>query len=357
MSIILTKSGNKTVRLDREMIRDENYLQKYVSENPMVLPLSDIRDDFEMVILAREFPTLSGPIDILAIDDQSRLNIIETKLYRNPDKRLVLAQILDYGASLWSGFEDSEQLVNHIQDITLRQKERSLENLLSEELGLSNEEVPAFLQDIHDTYASDGIRYIVLMDQIDDRLKNLISYINANSAFEVVGVQLDYYRHEDLQLIIPKLYGADRHKKAPAATGASRRKWDETTFFKEAEQHLKKEVLDKVKQLYSWSLQNADQIKWGTGSARGSFNPAFKSYGNRSLFSVYTDGELHINFAWHFRENTDPEFVQRFAKNLVNKRVAELPDDFLGKNLILNKSEWMDKVDIFVNSIEEALSD
>jgi hypothetical protein len=49
----------------------------------------------------RAFPTNSGPIDALGINKDGEIYIIETKLYKNPDKRLVVAQVLDYGASLW----------------------------------------------------------------------------------------------------------------------------------------------------------------------------------------------------------------------------------------------------------------
>jgi RecB family endonuclease NucS len=54
--------------------------------------------------LAREFSTKSGPIDALGVDKDGELYLIETKFYKNPDKRTVVAQVLDYGASLWSNF-------------------------------------------------------------------------------------------------------------------------------------------------------------------------------------------------------------------------------------------------------------
>jgi hypothetical protein len=44
----------------------------------------------------------AGPLDLLAADPQGRLVIVEFKRgTENPDVRKVVAQVLDYGASLW----------------------------------------------------------------------------------------------------------------------------------------------------------------------------------------------------------------------------------------------------------------
>ncbi|MBK7447808.1 MAG: hypothetical protein IPJ45_17645 [Ignavibacteria bacterium] len=58
-----------------------------------------------MFVVAREFRTDSGSIDALAIDKDGDLYVIETKLFRNSDKRTVVAQALDYGASLWRHYD------------------------------------------------------------------------------------------------------------------------------------------------------------------------------------------------------------------------------------------------------------
>lgn len=78
-------------------------MQNYIQENPEALPVYEIREDIRLFIIAREFPTKSGPIDALGIDKDGEVYIIETKLYKNPDKRLVVAQVLDYGAAVWAG--------------------------------------------------------------------------------------------------------------------------------------------------------------------------------------------------------------------------------------------------------------
>ena len=56
----------------------------------------EIDEDIRVLILMREFPTNSGPIDALGVDANGNIYIVETKLYKNPDKRGCSA-----GVGLW----------------------------------------------------------------------------------------------------------------------------------------------------------------------------------------------------------------------------------------------------------------
>src|SRR3989344_8145326 len=106
MSIIISQKGKPAIKIDKSSFEKEGYLQEYLYDNPELIPIYEIDEDIKLLIVAREFQTNSGPIDALALDKNGQLYIIETKLYKNPDKRLVVAQVLDYGAALWSHFLD-----------------------------------------------------------------------------------------------------------------------------------------------------------------------------------------------------------------------------------------------------------
>ena len=106
MSIIISKNLKNAVKLDRSSFALENNLQQFIFDNPESIPLYDIKEDIHLLILAREFSTSSGPIDAIGVDRDGEIYLVETKLYKNSDKRLVIAQVLDYGASLWKTFTD-----------------------------------------------------------------------------------------------------------------------------------------------------------------------------------------------------------------------------------------------------------
>ena len=106
MSLIISENGKGAQRLNPSGFDKEDYLQQYIYNNPDAVPVYEIDEDIRLLILAREFGTASGPIDALGVDQNGNIYLVETKLYKNPDKRTVVAQVLDYGASLWSSSID-----------------------------------------------------------------------------------------------------------------------------------------------------------------------------------------------------------------------------------------------------------
>ncbi len=103
---IIISNQEGTRKIEESTFKAESKLQEYIYNNPEVLPIEEIDDDIPFMIVAREVPTSSGPIDALGLDANGNIYVIETKLYKNSDKRTVLAQVLDYGAALWKHTND-----------------------------------------------------------------------------------------------------------------------------------------------------------------------------------------------------------------------------------------------------------
>ena len=140
MPIILARRGKPAQRLVRTVIQDESYLQKYIADNPDVLPLDQLNQEIRPLFLVREFPTPSGPIDALATDQDANLYLIETKLYKNPDKRIVLAQVLDYGAALWKAYWDPDDFLKALDLLMAEHGGKGLSQRLKETYGHEEED-------------------------------------------------------------------------------------------------------------------------------------------------------------------------------------------------------------------------
>ncbi|MGI9105753.1 MAG: hypothetical protein ACR2G4_05845 [Pyrinomonadaceae bacterium] len=212
MSIIISRGGKDAHKPERANIENEKYLQSYICENPESLPLDEIEENIKLLILAREFPTKSGEIDALGIDYEGNIYVIETKLYKNQDKRIVLAQVLDYGASLWRTYEDS--------DLFIKELERSVSKIVADSL---TERIRKFyqtdvdgateiLQKVRQNLRDGYFSFVVLMDYIEDCLRDLLIFVNQNSRFNIYGVEMEFYKFEDYEILIPKLYGAEVKK-------------------------------------------------------------------------------------------------------------------------------------------------
>lgn len=284
MSIIISKQGKNARRLQRTSIQQEEYLQAYVHNNPDVLPLDELKDNLRLLILAREFNTASGPIDALGVDTDGEIYIIEAKLDKNADRRRIIAQALDYGAALWAS---PEILMQQLSGSEWRTR-------LTEFLGGDEAVTAAHLAAVQQNAAAGRFWFVVLMDRLDDRLRDLISFVNANSRFKILGVELNLYQDGDLEILIPTLYGAEIAKDAATdlkTSGALRVQPSRDSFLAGASK-LAKDAAETLEEMLNWS----------TAHGRVEFHPTSfgfiaESISAKAIFWIYhTEGKLEFNF-------------------------------------------------------------
>jgi hypothetical protein len=106
----LLKDGDDFVVLEESEFDAEVALQEALKRNPQVVPVADL-DLAEVVVIGREVALPAGSIDLLMADAEGRVVIVEAKLSTNPElRRQVVAQVLEYGASLWRTAPTLERL-------------------------------------------------------------------------------------------------------------------------------------------------------------------------------------------------------------------------------------------------------
>lgn len=226
MAIIISKNGKNAEKVDQSNFALEDKLQEYIYDNPDTIPLYEIDEDTRLFIAAREFSTKSGPIDALGFDARGNIYVVETKLYKNPDKRTVVAQALDYGASLWRHATDFDTFIQQLDMHAQRQFSEDFRAKYAEFFGI--EDVTESMQTIRNNLSDGVIKFVVLMDRLHDALKDLVIFVNQNSKFDLYAVELEYYVHDNFEIIIPKLYGAEV-KKTVTSTASSAGSWIDST--------------------------------------------------------------------------------------------------------------------------------
>ncbi len=326
MSIIISRKGKDAKKLEVKPIPQEDYLQRYIYANPEALPMEEIGEDIRLLVLAREFDTQSGPIDAIAIDQDGEIYIIETKLYSNPDKRKVLAQVLDYGASLWRGFGGADAVVSALRDATRSSLGKPLGDVLQEHYGLDESGSREVIQSLRQNIENGAFRFVILMDRLDDRLKDLISFVNENSRFTLYGVELEFYEFKEYEIVIPKLYGAEARK--DVGSGSPRRTWNEDEFFEEISSNLDADHAAAVRRIYEFARNSADSISWGTGLNVGTFNAKYQKIARPSVFTVNTDGNLALNFGWLGDSESGRRAIEQLAAGVQDELHLALPPDY-----------------------------
>jgi len=146
------------------------------------------------------------------------LSCLKTKLYKNPDKRQVVAQVLDYGAALWHNTRDANQFLQQINTYLTNQNQPELATRVQEFFGLTDEGRDQLLQQVQQNFQDGNFKFVVLMDTLHEQLKNLILYLNQNSKFDIYAVELKYYKHESYEIVIPRLFGSEVKKDLTSKT-------------------------------------------------------------------------------------------------------------------------------------------
>ena len=307
-------------------------------------------------MLVREFPTTSGPIDALAVDADGDVYLIETKLYKNADKRRVIAQIMDYGAALWRAAESPESFVERIDEILTARFQTTLVSTISTYYSLEGPQLTQYMDSLNQSVVNGRFRFVVLMDQLDDGLKNLISFINTNSSFDILGVGLDFYQHEGLDILIPTLFGAETKKAAGPSTSGARRPWNSETFFADADARNDGETVSAARELLAWCEANADEVSWGTGAKSGSFSPKFARIDPHSILSLYSNGDLTFNFKRLDSNQRAVDWARDFGEHLRDTGVfPSLPADFANRHIYLKPEIWKSRVPLLLRTLDEMI--
>jgi hypothetical protein len=356
---IVVKDADGAHQLDASGVQDEGHLQRFIFENPDSLPLADVKQDARLMIVGREFPTSSGPIDVLAIDGDGDIYVVETKLYKNPDKRRVIAQLLDYGAALWRGYADPGSFIAALEASVNRQAGGTLHENVAEFYELDEEEAAEAIRCIAENLGHGNFKFVVLMDQLDSRLRDLILFLNQRSRFDVYAVVMQFYRHADIEIVIPKLFGAEVAKDTPRQPPKTKG-WNATTFFEAAKQSVNPNQLDVIQRVYRFATQHADQVRWARG-VRGAFRPQFKRPYEEihikgkvgPLFTVHTDGELSLNFGALSRHEQLKRYRDRFAARLRELDFPSIPDDVESDAVTIPIDQWERHVSQLLQAVQE----
>jgi hypothetical protein len=352
MSIIISQDGKKAQKIDKQDIEKENYLQNYIHENPESIPVYEIEEDKKLLVVAREFRTESGPIDALAIDQDGDVYVVETKLYKNPDKRTVVAQALDYGASLWRHSNFDELMVKVNIEVNNKFKV-SFENKFKDFFNTDDDRY-SFAVDAMKRNLRDGnIKFVILMDSVEDRLKDLIVYVNQNSQFDIYAVQMEYYRFEKYEIIIPKLFGVEVKKSLSSSETRIIKTWTPSEFLFDAKGRLTTEQYEAVEKLFKFSEEKSDDLALGKGQGKATINPIFNKLSERKIYGLDSDGKLGFHIEWALSGAVNDEAKKKLQ--LISEEIKQLEllvseGEFREKNKMDN---WMPKVDNIITILKE----
>jgi hypothetical protein len=362
MAILFSKNGQDAKWLKPVGFADETVLQKYIVDNPHSIPLSGFKEDANLVIICREFTTEHGEfIDHVGLDKDGEIYLIETKQYSNTDKRRVVAQVIDYGATLSSTPSSFDSFIEKSGNWISKTYHITLDEYLQSHFNFDEKELEILYQNIESNYSANKFRFIIVMDKANDKIKKYVSFMNANSNFSIFLSEFQRYEEGDYEIIIPNLFGAENERRK-TSTSSTRNNWNKNDFdesFSNADHDAKtKEAIESLITFTKNRMPKDWENTWheyfgGTGK-----EPIFLGYlpkiyeGERAVFQIYSkSGDISIKF-WALHEDISllKKFVQECNEN--NFEIIKTKHDSGVNQLFLKKEEWVPKVKDFLSILE-----
>ena len=182
-----------------------------MAEHPGLIPGAS-----DTAATCREFPTDSGPVDVVVVGGDGTVTIVETKLASNGEiRREIVAQVLDYAAQL-------AQLSS--ADFIARWVSRGASPLPAD-----------VVRPLADRLSAGRFRLVLAVDEVHPLLYDIVSFWNERLTLELSLVVAEYRRYleDDLTFVVPTIYGEplQRVPDRAAITRAPTKSWttDELT--------------------------------------------------------------------------------------------------------------------------------
>lgn len=329
MKILIRNHGNKKWNLvEASGYAVETELQSMLAESPSLISIDEIRPGSPPLVAAVREVGLpgSGYTDLLAFNAQGDIAIVECKLGANQEiKRKVIAQVLEYGAYLWTLTFDQ------LSELVYKKTNQNLTDFVGTATDDPSWDSESFRSAVEDNLSKGSFILVIAVDEMNDELERTMRFINqcGNPAFNFTVLEVKRFQREHTEILVPNLHGvASAVSKEKGLAG--HKQWTESEFYAKTEMDLPADLHGVITDLYQWTVSKADHVWFGNGMVKGSFTFRYiKDEKTVSIFSLFTDGTLVINYG-HFSKSIDENLMDEFHQRLCTlPGFGKIPGDFL----------------------------
>lgn len=372
MNIVYRVSPDGTsTAMQRVRCSDEGReLQEILEKNLDLLPGDQIdpEEPRRWLLVKREMPVQdpgSGQnrwnIDFLLLDQSAMPTFVECKRFADTRaRREVVGQMLEYAANgsyYWTKDSLQADTVQSIEETGLTLDE-ALQRLAPDD----DLDADGFFQRAEDNLRQGQVRLIFFLEESPFELKSIVEFLNRQmERTEVLLVEARLNESDGTIVVVPTLFGyteeARQIKRVVVTSSAgSRRKWNEAAFFEAARTTLEEAAFGEVQAVYEHARSRDLHISWGTGTQRGSFNVKAPDICPRSVFTVWSDGMLSLNFGWLNASERAEAFRDALKDAVVDRLGWSMPSDYSGKFVNLPILKWLSQTGAFLGIVDEIVA-
>jgi len=362
---VLNNDGSTEAMSGTHCVNEDLELQRILELNPDLVPGEQINpsDPRRWLVVKREMPVPDPgtgnnrwSIDLFFLDQDAVPTFIECKRYNDTRaRREVVGQMLEYAANghhYWSK-DEMRKYAQEAADNSGLSLEEQVKSLQPEE----TDSVDTFFQRAQDNLREGQIRLVFFMEEAPQELKSVVDFLNKQmERSEVLLVEARQYEHNGIKIVAPILFGfteeARQVKRTVSVTSAQRRKWDKESFFNDAREHLREKDVQSIKAFFDKSQELKCEVSWGTGKISGSFSVKWSHIGNNSVFTVFSNGDITVNYGSFNKNQEQKEFIALLKEELANHLNFSAPEDYERRYPSYSINDWSSKTDQFFAVLE-----
>jgi hypothetical protein len=339
------ESEDDLIALEETAYGTESVLQELLVKYPDLLPGDQINPENprRWLLVAREMgvpgdvtETGRWSLDHLFLDQDGIPTFVECK--RAEDTRIrreVVTQMLDYaanGIAYWSMDRLRQSAAETTQKLG-KSLDQEIVLLLGEASG--EIDIEGYWEKVEANLRGHRVRLVFVADSTPRELRRLVEFLNEEMKnVEVFAVEIKRFQgsgdKEQFKALVPRVVGlTEAARTTKGSTSTERHQWTDQEFFAVLSENVEPGIADIVKDLYEWSSNRADRIWFGTGAERGSFTFHYLVDGKTvSVFSVYTGGQIVINYGWLSRQIQEVAIAQFHSELNKIPGFEHIPADF-----------------------------
>jgi hypothetical protein len=343
--------------MDRIHVLNEGLeLQRILERNHDLLPGDQIdpEEPRQWLLIKREMPVTDPgtgqprwSIDFLFADQEAIPTFVECKRFADTRaRREVVGQMIEYAANGHRYWD--KDLLRGFAERSLKDG-RTLELALTDLQGPGGDSPDEFFDRIQQNLREGQLRLIFFLEDSPPELMSVVEFLNKQmERSEVLLVEARQYRSEAGHIVVPTLFGYTEEarlvkRSVNVVTAGTRRRWDEASYFADAEAKLGEQA-GPLRKLYDQLKSEGFGLDWGSGQKAGSFNPRAWDISHKSLISVYSTGWLTLKFG-----DLPDQCREKLTSLAVNELGLEIRPELKYPSFFV--SDWGDKVQGLVSGL------
>jgi hypothetical protein len=371
-SIYFVRDDGTTETMKRIHCKNEDVeIQALLEKNLDLIPGDQINPENprRWLLIKREMPVPDPStgadrwsIDFFMVDQDAVPTFVECKRFADTrSRREIVGQMFEYAANghyYWT----SDIIRNHAEE-TASKKGQSLEDSLRGLHTANEESIEIFFSRIQENLREGQLRIVFFLEESPMELRSVVDFLNRQmERSEVLLVEARQYELHKQRVVAPMLFGyteqARQVKRSVTVNiPGSRKKWDRDSFMAEARSKLGDQQADIIETIYKQFQLMGFDISWGTGAITGSFNIKALNICPRSLLTIWSNGNMALNFGWLSGSDITEKARDRFAELIREKAGIKLPDDYVKKYLSYPMAEWAPKAADITDVLKQLLAE